>query len=80
MNDETKEILIDLIGYYNVIGTDDDPGFVPFGDIVHRASKALERHALEQNGSDTQRSSDVDPFSMKTLEETSPFKHESDLY
>ena len=58
MNDEVKEILIDLIGYYNVIGTDDDPGFVPFADIVQRASKALERHACPNK----QPTTDVDPF------------------
>ncbi len=80
MNDEVKEILIDLIDYYNLIGTENDPGFEPFADVVGRASKALERHAIEQKGSETQRSLDVDPFCMKALEETSPFKHENDLY
>lgn len=67
LNDETKEILIDLIGYYNVIGTEDDPGFVPFADIVHRASKALERHA---KGTDTnkedKKSTDIDPYELPT--------------
>jgi hypothetical protein len=63
MNDEVKEILIDLIGYYNVIGTDDDPGFGPFADVVHRASKALERHAKGiGEGTQNNNSADVDPF------------------
>lgn len=59
MNDEVKEILIELISYYNTIGTKDDPGFVPFADLVSRASKALERHA---KGSMRQTTKDVDPF------------------
>jgi hypothetical protein len=63
LNDEVKEILIDLIGYYNVVGTDDDPGFGPFADVVHRASKALERHAKNNaEGKQNNNSSDVDPF------------------
>ena len=66
MNDEVKEILIDLIEYYNVIGTEDDPGFVPFADVVGRASKALQRHATEQR-IQNQRSSDVDPFAMDVV-------------
>ena len=65
MNDEVKEILIDLIDYYNVIGTDEDPGFEPFADVVGRASKALERHAKEtRDGDDDINSADVDPFAI----------------
>jgi len=63
MNSETKEILIDLIGYYNVIGTEDDPGFVPFADIVQRASRALEKHAKDKSLN----SADVDPYAMDVL-------------
>lgn len=45
MNNEVKEILVDLIDYYNTIGTEDDPGFKSFTDIVNRSSKMLERNA-----------------------------------
>jgi hypothetical protein len=64
MNDEVKEILIELIDYYNVIGTEDDPGFVPFANIVQRASKALKREAAERNRLDRLRSADVDPYAI----------------
>ena len=58
MNDEVKEILIELIDYYNIIGSKDDPGFEVFAAIVHRSSKALERHAKGT----TQTAKDVDLF------------------
>ena len=80
MNDEVKEILIDLIDYYNAIGTKDDPGTQVFENVVQRSSEALKRYAIEQKSHETQRSLDVDPFSMNVLEETSPFKHEMDLF
>ena len=80
MNDEVKEILIDLIDYYNVIGTEDDPGFVPLADVVRRASKALEREANKQKPLDSGRSSDIDPFAMDVVGNTQSFKHENDLY
>jgi len=67
MNDEVKEILIDLIGYYNMVGTEDDPGFVPFADIVGRASKALERDAVERHRLEDRRSSSIDPFTMDVV-------------
>ena len=79
MNDEVKEILIDLIDYYNLIGTENDPGFVPFSDVVSRASKALKREAAEQNLRDTRRSGDVDPFAMDVVG-YKKIKHENDLY
>lgn len=58
MNDEVKEILIDLVEYYNVIGTDKDPGFGAFENVAQRASKALEHYAEGI----AQRTKDVDPF------------------
>ena len=64
MNDEVKEILIDLIEYYNAIGTENDPGFVPFADVVGRASKALQRHAIGLPPRTQQRSADIDPFAV----------------
>tara|TARA_R100000008_G_C3446141_1_gene96968 strand:+ start:247 stop:498 length:252 start_codon:yes stop_codon:yes gene_type:complete len=62
MNDEVKEILIDLIGYYNTMGTKEDPGIHVFESVAQRASKALERHKLE--GGHAKNSADVDPFAM----------------
>ena len=47
MNDEVKEILIDLIDYYNTVGTESDPGINTFETVAKRASKALERHARD---------------------------------
>jgi hypothetical protein len=67
MNDEVKEILIDLIDYYNLIGTPEDPGFVPFAAVVERASKALKQQAEEQKTQERRRSSDVDPFAMDVV-------------
>ncbi len=67
MNDEVKKILIDLIGYYNVIGTDDDPGFGPFADIVSRASKVLDHEAFKHRRYKHDRSGRIDPFAMDTL-------------
>ena len=67
MNKETKQILIDLIGYYNVIGTEDDPGFVPFADIVGRASKALERDASKKKPATRKNSADVDPYAIDVV-------------
>ena len=82
MNDEVKEILIDLVDYYNLIGTEDDPGFVPFAAVVSRASKALERHALKAPQPLKYRSGDVDPFAMDVVGGTAqldlPLKHENE--
>jgi hypothetical protein len=75
MNDETKEILIDLIGYHSVKGTGDDPGFGSLADIVNRATKALEHHAEVQK-----HSSDIDPFAMDVVGSSKTLKHEADLY
>jgi len=58
MNDEVKEILIDLIDYWNTMGTESDPGIEAFHSVVQRASKALERHANPTK----QVTRDVDPF------------------
>ena len=74
MNDDVKEILIDLIDYYNLIGTEDDPGFAPFADVVGRASKALKRHAEEQRMQKRRRSGDVDPFAMDVVGNTKQFE------
>ena len=67
MNDEVKEILIDLIDYYNTVGTESDPGINTFETVAKRASKALERHARDSFESSRNNSSDVDPFAMDVV-------------
>jgi hypothetical protein len=63
LNDEVKEILIDLIEYYNFFGTDDDPGIEIFENVARRASKALKQYATNiAEGKQNNNSSDVDPF------------------
>ena len=73
MNDEVKEILIDLIDYYNVIGTEE---FGPFADVVHRASKALECYAKETN----QLAKAIDPFQPYDEFPDAVIKMEEDLF
>jgi hypothetical protein len=62
MKDEVKEILIDLINYYNAMGTESDPGIHTFEHVVKRASKALATHG-EIVGTG-KKSADVDPFGI----------------
>ena len=57
MNDEVKEILIDLVNYYNAMGTSDDPGIEVFQNVVQRSSHALERYSKQ-----TKQTKDVAPF------------------
>ncbi len=59
MNDEVKEILIDLVNYYNAMGTESDPGIRMFENVAQRASRALETYAKGPG----KKSADVDPFS-----------------
>jgi hypothetical protein len=77
MNDETKEILIDLVDYYCRMGTKIDPGISVLESVVQRASKALEREAAEQKLRGNRRSSDVDPFAMDVVGYRK-MKHEND--
>jgi len=63
VNDEIKEILIDLIEYYGAIGTDDDPGIKVFENIAQRSSKALERHANDIH----KNSADIDPYAIDVI-------------
>ena len=61
MNDETKEVLIDLIDYWNALGTENDSGMEAFCSVVQRASQALELYSKE----DTKNNSvDIDPFEV----------------
>jgi hypothetical protein len=70
MNDEVKEILIDLIDYYNTMGTESDPGVGTFEHVAKRASKALREH----HENSRKRSADVDPFAMDVLGNTKQIK------
>lgn len=86
MNDEVKEILIDLIDYYNIIGTTLDPGIEVFAKIVSRSSKALERSSVEYRKRQDKSSGDVDPFVIDAVDNTKEYvapnfilKHESDF-
>ena len=59
MNNEVKEILIDLVNYCNRMSTESDPGIRVLENVAQRASRALERHVKGSN----KNSADVDPFS-----------------
>lgn len=78
MQSEVKEILIDLINYWNTMGTQSDPGIEAFQSVAQRASKALERDAIAQRLG----SADVDPYSFDvvgTLKEEPTVKLEIEL-
>ena len=78
LQSEVKEILIDLVNYYNTMGTQSDPGIEAFQSVAQRASKALERDAANKRLG----SADVDPYSFDvvgTLKEVATVKHESEL-
>ncbi len=77
MNDETKEILIDLVDYYNTVGTPSDPGIGVFEHIAQRASRALKRHAKQTDEGKQINSADVDPFEhVSSLESISKHGYE----
>jgi len=62
MNDEVKEILIDLVNYYNGMGTENDPGILMLENVAQRASRALESYAKGRSAD--KNSADVDPFAI----------------
>ena len=62
MTDETKEILIGVVDYYNAMGTEKDPGIERLQDLVQRASKVLMCNAQKSSGEKS--SADVDPFAI----------------
>ena len=70
MNDEVKEILIDLVDYYNAMGTDKDPGINTLENVVKRSSKALKRNYEKRR----MRSGDIDPFAMDVVGNTKQLK------
>jgi len=59
MNDEVKEILIDLIDYWNTLDTKGTPDFETFADIIQRSSTALDRYHKQTT---IQTIKDVDVF------------------
>ena len=67
MNDEVKEILIDLVEYYNAMGTKNDPGIQTFESVAIRASHVLKRIASEGTQCSKLRSSDIDPYAMDVV-------------
>ena len=78
MNDEVKEILIDLIDYYNTMGTSKDPGVTILESVVQRASSVVETHATKsREGKENKNSADVDPFEqVSSLESISKHSYE----
>lgn len=61
MNNNVKEVLIDLIDYWNTMGTESDPGIEAFCSVVQRASREL----VLQSREDTKNNSvDIDPFEL----------------
>ena len=59
MNDEVKEILIDVVDYYDSVGTEDDDGIL--ASVALRSRLALERHS-KQTTQTPQTTKAVDPF------------------
>ena len=77
MNDELKELLIDLVDYYNEMGTDKDPGIRTLENIVQRASVVLEvQHRIDTIKSN-RNSADVDPYAMDVVGKV--YKNENDF-
>ena len=79
MNDEVKEILIDLIDYWNAMGTDDDPEIEEFEKIIQRSAAALGRNFNDEAQKEFLRSSDIDPFAMDVVGYGGALKHENDF-
>ena len=64
MNNNVKEVLIDLIDYWNALGTENDSGMEAFCSVVQRASRELELES-KKNREDTKNNSvDIDPFEV----------------
>jgi hypothetical protein len=67
MNNDVKEVLIDLIDYWNTLGTEDNPGMEALCSVVQRASKALDQHAKGTNtDKEDKKSADIDPYELLT--------------
>ena len=64
MSDEIKKLLFDLVEYYNVMGTENDPGIEVFADITHRASIALEVQSRLERVKTVKMNNSVDPFNL----------------
>ena len=75
MNDNIKELLIDLVEYYNAMGTSKDPGIEIFENVVQRATVELKLH-VKNNTKDNLKSADVDPYSFDVV---GSLKHEDEF-
>jgi hypothetical protein len=65
MNNNVKEVLIDLIDYWNTMGTESDPGIEAFCSVVQRASRELELESKKNRKKRTKNTSiSIDPFEV----------------
>tara|TARA_R110002110_G_scaffold331989_2_gene543029 strand:- start:245 stop:466 length:222 start_codon:yes stop_codon:yes gene_type:complete len=67
MNDELKETLIDLVDYWNTMGTESDPGIEALQSVVQRASKALESETKETREDTKNNSMHIDPYDWRSI-------------
>ena len=67
IDNNVKEILIDLIDYWNTMGTESDPGIEAFCSVVQRASKVLENDAKETLEDNKNNSVHIDPYDWPTV-------------
>lgn len=64
MNNNVKEVLIDLIDYWNTMGTESDPGIEAFCSVVQRASRELELESKKNCEGTKNNSVGIDPFEV----------------
>ena len=74
MNDEAKEILIDIIEYQNAVGTKKDLGSLTLERLAQRAQKALDNYSRTKNTPST----GVDPFQVEFDQYEFEFKDEAE--
>jgi hypothetical protein len=73
MNDNVKEILIDLVDYYGVMGTDNDPGIDVLENVVQRASIELRLYTIKNRKNKQNNIILIDPFELPEI------KHENEF-
>jgi hypothetical protein len=73
MNDNVKEILIDLVDYYSVMGTGNDPGIDVLENVVQRASIELRLYAIKNRKNKQNNIILIDPFELPEI------KHENEF-
>jgi hypothetical protein len=79
MKNPVKELLIDLVEYYNTIKYAKDAGHVRLQHLASRATQILDREVPQQR----QNSGDIDPFAIDVVSETTQqltlnLKHENE--